>query len=144
MKIEARVFLTHRCSASSSPRSAGIGQTAPTATWSVAGFAALILSGGLFARAARSSGLVSGAHRSAPEDRDDAEIAEGAGQLGLQPRQLLAGLALSATAPAPKAMVQAWLMALGVAMVLTTVSGLLFEYYIGDQPLRGRRRPKMS
>jgi hypothetical protein len=75
-----------------------------------------------------------------PEDRDDAEIAEGAGTLGFfSPGSYWPfGLALSATVTgAGAAMVQVWLVALGVAMILTTVSGLLFEYYIGGrQPLR--------
>jgi hypothetical protein len=140
MKIEARVFLYTALFCFVIAGVYGYWANRADGHVEVAGFAALILSGGLFGLAGSFFWFVSGRIDPRPEDRDDAEIAEGAGQLGFfSPGSYWPfGLALSATVTgAGAAMVQAWLMALGVAMILTTVSGLLFEYYIGGrQPLR--------
>jgi hypothetical protein len=70
-----------------------------------------------------------------PEDRADADIAEGAGELGffspgsywpisMAMAAALAGLAM--------AFWQVWLLIVGVAALLLTVGGLLFEYYTGQ------------
>ena len=75
-----------------------------------------------------------------PEDLEDAEIAEGAGELGFfSPGSYWPfWIAVSATVTgAGAAMVEVWLMIVGVLMILFTVSGLLFEYYRGGaRPLR--------
>lgn len=98
----------------------------------VIGTTALVLSGGLcliigsyFAFVARRIDL-------RPEDRTDADIAEGAGELGffspgsywpvtLAASTAIAGLGL--------AFLEWWLVALGTLAVLFAVGGLLFEYY---------------
>ena len=69
-----------------------------------------------------------------PEDRDDAEIADGAGEIGffspssywpvgLAGACLLAGIGI--------VYMFWWLIALGIAAVLLGTGGLLFEYYTG-------------
>ncbi len=67
-----------------------------------------------------------------PEDREDAEIADGAGDLGFfspgsyWPVTLAASAALFAVATA---FLLVWLMIVGAAFLLMSVSGLLFEYH---------------
>lgn len=104
------------------------------------GVAALILSGGLLGLSGSFFHFISRRIDLRPEDREDAEIAEGAGELGFfSPGSYWPlGLAIAATVTgAGVAMVQIWLMLVGVVLVLFTVSGLVFEYYIGGrQPLR--------
>jgi hypothetical protein len=69
-----------------------------------------------------------------PEDRPDAEIADGAGEVGffspgsywpfgIALAALIAGLGLVYW--------QVWLLALGMIAVLVATGGLLFEYYTG-------------
>jgi hypothetical protein len=71
-----------------------------------------------------------------PEDRADAEIAEGAGEigffapgsywpLGLALAATMAGLGMVFWAP--------WLIAVGMAAVIAATGGLLFEYYTGSR-----------
>ena len=70
-----------------------------------------------------------------PEDRKDAEIAEGAGELGFFPPASYwpFGLALaSAITGLGLAYWYVWLLLLGVAALLITIGGLLFEYYVGQ------------
>ena len=70
-----------------------------------------------------------------PEDRKDAEMADGAGELGFfSPSSYWPlGIALSAaTTGLGLAFFYPWLIAIGLASVLATVGGLLFEYYIGQ------------
>ena len=75
-----------------------------------------------------------------PEDREDGEIAEGAGELGFfSPGSYWPlGIALSGTvAGLGLALVQLWMVILGVLLILFTAGGLLFEYYVGRRaPLR--------
>ncbi len=68
------------------------------------------------------------------EDRQDAEIADGAGVVGFfSPGSYWPfGLALaSATAGLGLALWQMWLVAVGIVTVLIGTSGLVFEYYTG-------------
>jgi hypothetical protein len=106
----------------------------------VAGTAALILSGGLCGIAGSFFWFVSRRIDPRPEDRNDAEIAEGAGELGFfSPGSYWPfGIALAATITGMGfAFFQLWLILAGVVFVLTTVGGLLFEYYVGARaPLR--------
>ena len=71
-----------------------------------------------------------------PEDREDGEIAEGAGEVGFfSPGSYWPfGLALSA-ALAGLGLVfwMWWLIALGLIMVILSACGLLFEYYSGTR-----------
>ncbi|TQR82921.1 cytochrome c oxidase subunit 4 [Mycobacterium hodleri] len=71
-----------------------------------------------------------------PEDYEDAEISDGAGELGFfSPSSwwpLLIALSASVTAVAI-AMWLPWLIFAGVCMVLATAGGLVFEYYVGPE-----------
>ncbi len=71
-----------------------------------------------------------------PEDYEDAEIADGAGELGFYPPHswwpLMIALSASVTAVG-MAMWLTWLIVAGVCFVLVTVSGLVFEYHLGPE-----------
>jgi hypothetical protein len=71
-----------------------------------------------------------------PEDYEEADIADGAGELGFfSPHSwwpILIALAFS-TAAVGAAMWLPWLIAIGIVCVLGAVSGLVFEYYIGPE-----------
>ena len=71
-----------------------------------------------------------------PEDYEDAEIADGAGELGFYPPHswwpLMIALSASVTAVG-MAMWLTWLIVAGVCFVLVTVSGLGFEYHLGPE-----------
>lgn len=105
----------------------------------VIGVAALILSGGLLGIPGGFFWFVSRRIDARPEDRTDAEIAEGAGDFGffspgsywpvaLASAATLAGIAL--------AFVQMWLLIVAIVFLMFSIGGLLFEYYTG-----GNRRP---
>ncbi len=99
-----------------------------------AGLVALILSGGLTGIPGSFFLFVSRRIDPRPEDRNDAEIAEAAGDLGFfSPGSYWpAGIAASAAiAGAALAFVQIWLLIVALLLILFTVGGLLFEYYIG-------------
>ena len=70
-----------------------------------------------------------------PEDRKDADIADGAGELGFfSPGSYWPfGLALSAALMGlALAFFYAWLILIAGAALLITIGGLLFEYYVGQ------------
>ena len=70
-----------------------------------------------------------------PEDRKDAEIADGAGELGFfSPGSYWPfGLALSAALMGlALAFFYTWLILIALAALLITIGGLLFEYYVGQ------------
>ena len=134
MKIEARVFLFTAAFC--------FVIAAVYAYWSdvqlhhieAAGVAALILSGGLTGLTGSFFWFVSRRIEPRPEDREDAEIAEGAGELGFfSPGSYWPlGLAGAATViGAGLAFAQLWLVLTGVLLLLYMVGGLLFEYYVG-------------
>ena len=98
----------------------------------VVGTTALILSGGLAMIVGSYFWFISRRIDPRPEDRLEADIAEGAGELGffspgsywpigLASGAMLAGFGLAFS--------QYWLLALGLIAVLFAVGGLLFEYY---------------
>jgi hypothetical protein len=100
------------------------------------GVAGLILSGGLLGIGGSFFWFVSRRIDPRPEDRPDAEIAEGAGELGFfSPGSYWPiGIAAAATvAGMGLAFVQVWLIAIGVLLILLSVAGLLFEYYVGGR-----------
>jgi hypothetical protein len=71
-----------------------------------------------------------------PEDRPDAEISEGAGEIGFfSPGSYWPfGIALAAAAAAVGlAFMLWWLVAAGMIAVILAASGLLFEYYSGTR-----------
>ena len=99
------------------------------------GTTALVLSGGLTSLIGGFFWFVSRRIDARPEDRKDAEIADGAGELGFfspgsyWPFALalsagLMGLALAFYYP--------WLIAIAGIALLCTIGGLLFEYYVGQ------------
>jgi cytochrome c oxidase subunit IV len=100
------------------------------------GTVALILSGLLLAMCGSALWLISRRIEPRPEDRPDAEIAEGAGEMGFfSPGSYYPfGLGLaSMTASIGLAFAQWWLVAVGVVAVLVGTAGLLFEYYTGSR-----------
>jgi cytochrome c oxidase subunit IV len=106
------------------------------------GVAALILSGGLCGIIGTFFAFVSRRIDARPEDRPDADIAEGAGELGFfSPGSYWPlGVALAATlAGAGLAFVQLWLVIIGVVLILGSAAGLLFEYYVGQNSPRPPR-----
>ena len=99
------------------------------------GTTALALSGGLTVLIGGFFWFVSRRIDARPEDRKDAEIADGAGELGFfSPASYWPlGIALSAALTAlGLAFFYVWLVLIGIGAVLFTVGGLLFEYYVGQ------------
>jgi hypothetical protein len=136
MKVEARVFLTIAGFCWVAAALYGWWTDRDQGHIEVAGFAALILSGGLLGISGSFFWFVSRRIDARPEDRLDAEIAEGAGELGFfSPGSYWPiGIAGAATfAALGLAFVQIWLVIVSVLGILFTVGGLLFEYYIGGR-----------
>jgi hypothetical protein len=99
------------------------------------GTTALVLSGGLCALIGGFFWFVSRRIDARPEDRKDAEIADGAGELGFfSPGSYWPfGLALSAALMGlALAFYYPWLIILAGVALLITIGGLLFEYYVGQ------------
>jgi len=99
------------------------------------GTTALVLSGGLTGLIGGFFWFVSRRIDARPEDRKDAEIADGAGELGFfSPSSYWPfALALSAaTMGLALAFWYAWLIVIGGIALLITIGGLLFEYYVGQ------------
>ena len=98
----------------------------------VIGTTALILSGGLALIIGSYFAFIARRIDPRPEDRLDADIAEGAGELGFfSPGSYWPiGIALAATvAGLGLAFLEYWLLVGGIVGVLFAVGGLLFEYY---------------
>ncbi|MFE3545617.1 cytochrome c oxidase subunit 4 [Nocardia sp. NPDC059177] len=71
-----------------------------------------------------------------PEDYEEAEIVDGAGDLGFFSPGSFWPISLAAAGSVTAlglAFFQYWLIALGVALVLVAAAGLVFEYYIGAE-----------
>ena len=140
MKVEARVFLLIAVFCFIVAAIYGYWTRSVTATSSSSAFVALILSGGLLGLSGSFFWFVSRRIDARPEDRNDAEIAEGAGELGFfSPGSYWpVGIAAAATvAGAGLAFAQLWLIGTGVLLLLFMVGGLLFEYYIGGRNTLG-------
>src|SRR5438552_15411412 len=96
------------------------------------GVVALILAGLLRTMIGSALWLISRRIDPRPEDLPDAEIADGAGEIGFfSPGSYWPfGIALAAMiASIAMAFQQWWLVAVGIIAVLLTTSGLLFAYY---------------
>jgi hypothetical protein len=137
MHIEARLF--EFLTAFFALTAVGYGVlTAMYATGGIewAGTTALVLTTGLTLITGTFFRFVARRLDTRPEDYEDAEIADGAGELGFfSPGSwwpLLIALSASVTAVAV-AMWLPWLIAAGVVFVLASVAGLVFEYYIGPE-----------
>jgi hypothetical protein len=136
MKIEARIFLLITLFCWLAAAAYGAWTDANDGGIEMAGFVALILSGGLLGICGSFFWFISRRIDPRPEDRSDAEIAEAAGELGFfsphsyWPLGIAGGAALTGFG---LAFVQIWLVILGIFVVLFNVGGLLFEYYIGGR-----------
>ena len=101
-----------------------------------AGTTALVLSAGLSLITGTFFRFVARRLDTRPEDYEDAEISDGAGELGFySPHSwwpVLIALAFSTTAVGA-ALWLPWLIVAGVVLVLGAVSGLVFEYYLGPE-----------
>ncbi|MEV6630782.1 cytochrome c oxidase subunit 4 [Actinoplanes sp. NPDC051470] len=100
------------------------------------GTVALILSGLLCAMCGGFFWFVSRRIDLRPEDREDGEIAEGAGEIGFfSPGSYWPfGVALSASiAGLGLVFWMWWLIALGLILVIVTASAMIFEYYTGTR-----------
>ena len=98
------------------------------------GTAALTLSGGLSLIIGTYFRFVARRVRMRPEDDPNAEVSDGAGEMGFfSPGSYWPfGMALSASvAGVALAFGQWWLLVIGIALILGTVSGLVFEYHVG-------------
>ena len=136
MKIEARVFLLIAFFCWIVAGIYGYWSNKTDGHVEVAGLAALILSGGLLFIAGSFFWFVSRRIEPRPEDRPDAEIAEGAGELGFfSPGSYWPfALALAATmAGTGLAFMQIWLVLVALIGLLGAIGGLLFEYYTGGR-----------
>ncbi|HEY7045661.1 MAG TPA: cytochrome c oxidase subunit 4 [Jatrophihabitantaceae bacterium] len=136
MKVEARVFLAIAAFCWVIAVVYGIWSDKTDGHVEVAGLAALILSGGLLFIAGSFFWFVSRRIDPRPEDRADAEIAEGAGELGFfSPGSYWPfALALAATlAGTGLAFFQIWLVFVAIIGLLGAIGGLLFEYYTGGR-----------
>ena len=136
MKVEARIFLGVAAFMWLVAIMYGIWTDQAEGSVEAVGVAALILSGGLMAIAGSFFWFVSRRIDPRPEDRPDAEIAEGAGDLGFfSPGSYWPiGIAGAATVTGlALAFVQIWLVVVGLVAVGITVGGLLFEYHIGGR-----------
>jgi hypothetical protein len=136
MKVEARIFLVVAVFCWVAAAMYGAWTRAADGHIEWAGFAALILSGGLLGISGSFFWFVSRRIDPRPEDRADAEIAEAAGELGFfSPGSYWPiGIAGAATVTGlGLAFVQVWLILVGFIGVVFHVGGLLFEYYIGGR-----------
>ncbi|BCZ24001.1 cytochrome c oxidase subunit 4 [Mycobacterium senriense] len=101
-----------------------------------AGTTALVLTGGLALITATFFRFVARRLDTRPEDYEGAEISDGAGELGFfSPHSwwpILVALSASVIAVGI-ALWLPWLIVAGVMFVLTTVAGLVFEYYLGPE-----------
>lgn len=101
-----------------------------------AGTTALALTGGLALITATFFRFVARRIDTRPEDYEGAEISDGAGELGFfSPHSwwpILIALSGAVTAVAI-ALWLPWLIVAGVAFILSSVAGLVFEYYVGPE-----------
>jgi Cytochrome c oxidase subunit IV len=99
------------------------------------GTTALLLSGGLTGLMGGFFWFVSRRIDPRPEDRKDADIAEGAGELGFFPPASYWPLALAGSAALmglALAFFYAWMILIAGIALLITIGGLLFEFYVGQ------------
>jgi hypothetical protein len=99
------------------------------------GTTALVLSAGLTGMIGAFFWFVSRRIDARPEDRKDAEMADGAGELGFfspasyWPVTLAFAVGITGLG---LAYWYFWLIAIGAVAILAAVGGLLFEYYVGQ------------
>jgi hypothetical protein len=134
VKVEALIFLIIAVFCAIAAVVYGIWAHEPIGT------TALVLSGGLNGLIGGFFWFVSRRIDARPEDRKDADIAEGAGELGffspgsywpfaLALSAALMGLAL--------AFFYSWLIIIAAVALMISIGGLLFEYYVGQNAQHG-------
>jgi hypothetical protein len=136
MKIEARIFLLITLFCWLAAATYGAWTNAQDGHIEMAGFVALILSGGLLGISGSFFWFISRRIEPRPEDRSDAEIAEAAGELGFFSPGSYWPLGLAAAGTLTGfglAFVQIWLVIIGIFALLFNIGGLLFEYYLGGR-----------
>ena len=129
MKVEALIFNLIAVFCIAAAAVYGVWSREPIGT------TALALSAGLTALIGGFFWFVSRRIDARPEDSKDAEIADGAGELGFfSPASYWPfGLAFSAALMGlALAFFYSWLILIAGAALLLTVGGLLFEYYVGQ------------
>lgn len=98
------------------------------------GLVALILTGGLALIAGSYLRFVSRRIEPRPEDREDAEISDGSGEIGFfspgsyWPIGMAGSVAMAALA---LAFFHVWMIVISGVLILITVGGLVFEYHTG-------------
>jgi|SRR5436305_9432475 len=98
------------------------------------GIVALILTGGLAFLAGSYMQFVARRIEPRPEDREDAEIADGAGEMGFFSPGSYWPIAMAATAALAAlglAFFHIWLLVIALVALLFTIGGLVFEYHTG-------------
>ena len=98
------------------------------------GIVALILTGGLAFLAGSYMQFVARRIDPRPEDREDAEISDGAGELGFFSPGSYWPIAMAATAALAAlalAFFHIWLLVMALVALLITIGGLVFEYHTG-------------
>ena len=129
MKVEAAVFGVICAACIAAAVVYGIYAMEPIGT------TALVLSAGLTGLIGGFFWFISRRIDARPEDRKDAEIADGAGDLGFfSPGSYWPfGLALSAGLMGlALAFFYSWMIIIAGVALLITIGGLLFEYYVGQ------------
>jgi hypothetical protein len=112
--------------------------TATFATGGVewAGTTALALTGGMALIVATFFRFIARRLDTRPEDYDDAEISDGAGELGFYAPHSWWPIVVAASASVTAvgiALWLPWLIVAGVVFVLASGSGLVFEYHVGPE-----------
>jgi hypothetical protein len=126
MKVEARLFDFTTAFFFVSALVYGIWSKEPVGT------VGLILSGGLSLIVCTYFHFVARRIVRRPEDNADAEISDGAGEVGFFSAGSYWPVAMAASggvAALALAFWQIWLLVIGLALVLMTVAGLVFEYH---------------
>lgn len=129
MKVEAKIFNTITVFFFLSAVVYGVWSKEPVGT------VALVLVGGLSLLIGSYFSFVARRIEERPEDNPDAEISDGAGELGFfspgsyWPVGLAAGAAFAGIA---LAFFHVWMIVLAVGFLLIMVAGLVFEYHTGQ------------
>ena len=134
MKVEALIFLIIAVFCAIAGAVYGIWAHEPIGT------TALVLSGGLTGLIGGFFWFVSRRIDARPEDRKDADIAEGAGELGFFSPGSYWPLALALSAALmglALAFFYSWLIIIAAVALMITIGGLLFEYYVGQNAQHG-------
>ena len=133
MKVEALIFNIIAVACVAAAIVYGLWSQEPIGT------TALVLSAGLTGLIGGFFWFVSRRIEARPEDRKDAEIADGAGELGFFSPGSYWPLGLAASAGVmglALAFWYFWLIIIAVIALLVTVGGLLFEYYVGQNTIQ--------